>query len=106
NLSPVAIEQAITARTRAIVVVHVGGWPAELDPIMAVARQHGIKVLEDCAQAHGAYYRDRPVGSIADASAFSFCQDKIITTGGEGGLLATDDGDVWERAWSFKDHGK
>jgi dTDP-4-amino-4,6-dideoxygalactose transaminase len=73
---------------------------------MALARPRGIKVLEDCAQAHGACIGDRPVGSFGDAAAFSFCQDKIITTLGEGGLLATDDDALWDWSWSFKDHGK
>jgi dTDP-4-amino-4,6-dideoxygalactose transaminase len=77
-----------------------------MDEIMALAEVKGIRVLEDCAQAHGATYRGREVGSIGHAGAFSFCQDKIMTTGGEGGLLVTDEEDVWRRAWSFKDHGK
>ncbi|MGH8249541.1 MAG: DegT/DnrJ/EryC1/StrS family aminotransferase [Steroidobacteraceae bacterium] len=106
NITAATIEPAITPRTRAIVPVHVGGWPCDLDPIMELAKGRGIKVLEDCAQAHGASDRGRAVGSIGDAAAFSFCQDKIITTGGEGGLLATSDPELWERSWSFKDHGK
>ncbi len=73
---------------------------------MALAEPRGIKVIEDCAQAHGARYKGRPVGSIGHASAFSLCQDKIMTTGGEGGLLVTNDEELWERCWSFKDHGK
>ena len=73
---------------------------------MALAREHDIKVIEDCAQAHGARYKGRPVGSLGDVAAFSFCQDKIMTTGGEGGLLTTNSKEVWEKAWSFKDHGK
>src|SRR5689334_15635248 len=76
-----------------------------MDPIMELARQHGLKVIEDCAQAHGATYKGRPVGSLGDVAAFSFCQDKIMTTGGEGGMLTTDDDSVWKRAWSFRDHG-
>ena len=63
-------------------------------------------MIEDCAQAHGAFYRGRPVGSIGHAGAFSFCQDKILTTGGEGGLLALDDETAWRRAWAFKDIGR
>jgi dTDP-4-amino-4,6-dideoxygalactose transaminase len=106
NITAQTIERVVTARTRAIIPVHLGGWPCEMGPIVELARQHGIKVLEDCAQANGARDRDRPVGSLADAAAFSFCQDKIITTGGEGGLLTMDDENLWERAWSFKDHGK
>lgn len=106
NLTAETIARVLTPQTRAIIPVHLAGWPCDLDPIMALAEQHGIKVLEDCAQAHGARYKDRPVGSIGHAAAFSFCQDKIITTGGEGGLLVTNHESLWESAWSFKDHGK
>ena len=73
---------------------------------MELAREHGLKVIEDCAQCHGATYKGRPVGSLGDVAAFSFCQDKIMTTGGEGGMLTTNDHGLWERAWAFKDHGK
>jgi hypothetical protein len=106
NLTAATIERVLTARTRAVIPVHLAGWPCDMAPIMDLARRRGLKVLEDCAQAHGARYRDRPVGSLGDAGAFSFCQDKIITTAGEGGLLATRDEELWRRAWSFKDHGK
>lgn len=106
NLTAESIERVLSPRTRAIIPVHLGGWPCEMDEIMSLAEGRRIKVLEDCAQAHGAALRARPVGSIGHAGAFSFCQDKIITTGGEGGLLATDDEDLWLRAWAFKDHGK
>lgn len=106
NLTVDSIERALTPRTRAVIPVHLGGWPCQMDEIMALAQHHGIKVLEDCAQANGAAVRNRPVGSIGHAGAFSFCQDKIITTGGEGGLLATDDEELWLQAWAFKDHGK
>jgi dTDP-4-amino-4,6-dideoxygalactose transaminase len=77
-----------------------------MDPIVELAREHGVKVVEDCAQAHGAAYKGHPVGSLGDIAAFSFCQDKIMTTGGEGGMLTTNDKELWEKAWSFKDHGK
>lgn len=100
------IEQVLTRRTKAIIVVHLAGWPCDMDPIMSLAREHGLKVIEDCAQAQGAKYNGRPVGSLGDAGAFSFCQDKIMTTGGEGGMLTTNDEELWSRAWSFKDHGK
>ena len=96
----------LTARTRAIVAVHLGGWPCDMDPIMKLAADHDLLVVEDCAQAHGAFYKGRPVGSIGHAGAFSFCQDKIITTGGEGGLLALDDETAWRRAWAYKDLGR
>ena len=100
------IAAVLTPRTRAVIVVHVAGWPADMDPIIRLARQHGIVVIEDCAQAHGAEISGRPVGTFGDIAAFSFCQDKIISTGGEGGLLAMDDEGIWNRAWSLKDHGK
>lgn len=106
NISAETIEPLITDRTRAIICVHLAGWPCEMDDIRALADVHGLKVIEDCAQAHGATYRGRQVGSLADAAAFSFCQDKIISTGGEGGMVTTNDRSVWKRAWSYKDHGK
>lgn len=97
---------ALTPRTRALVVVHLAGWPCNMDEIMAFADEHGLVVVEDCAQAHGAFFRGRPVGSFGHAAAFSFCQDKIITTGGEGGLLALDDEAAWAKAWAYKDIGR
>jgi dTDP-4-amino-4,6-dideoxygalactose transaminase len=106
NLSAETIAAVITPRTRAVIPVHLGGWPADMPAIMALARAHGLKVIEDCAQSHGAMIRGALAGSFGDAAAFSFCQDKIITTGGEGGYVRFDDLDAWKWAWSFKDHGK
>ncbi|MBV6475699.1 MAG: GDP-perosamine synthase [Rhodocyclaceae bacterium] len=106
NLTADTVSQALTCRTRAIVAVHLAGWPCDMDPITDLARRRGIKVVEDCAQAHGATYRGRPVGSLGDCAAFSFCQDKIMTTGGEGGMLVMNDHALWEKAWAYKDHGK
>ena len=106
NITSETIRAALTPRTKVIIAVHLAGWPCDMDPILEVAREHGLKVIEDCAQAPGALYKGRPVGSIGDVNAFSFCQDKILTTGGEGGMLTTDDTYLWSRAWSFKDHGK
>lgn len=106
NLSADTIAPVLTERTKAIILVHLGGHPADMDPIMELARPRGIRVIEDCAQAHGARYRGRSVGSIGDIGAWSFCQDKIMTTGGEGGMVTVDDEDLWEAMWSFKDHGK
>jgi dTDP-4-amino-4,6-dideoxygalactose transaminase len=106
NLTAETIIPAITARTRAIIAVHLAGWPCEMDSILGLARDYGLYVIEDCAQAQGAMYKGRPVGSMGHAAAFSFCQDKIMTTGGEGGMLVTNDAELWQRAWSFKDHGK
>ena len=106
NLTVGTIRAATTPRTKAIVAVHLAGWPCDLDPIMEFAEARGIKVIEDCAQAHGATYKGRQVGSIGHVGAFSFCQDKIMTTGGEGGLMTTNDRELWSRCWSLKDHGK
>ena len=100
------LRAALTPRTRAIVVVHLAGWPCPMDEIMALAAEHKLIVVEDCAQAHGATWRGRPIGSFGHAAAFSFCQDKIITTGGEGGMLVLDDEDAWQRAWAYKDIGR
>jgi len=106
NITADTITAAITSRTKAIITVHLAGWPCDMDPIMDLARQHGLYVIEDCAQAHGATYKGRPVGSLGHMAAFSFCQDKIMTTAGEGGMLTTNDTRLWEKAWAFKDHGK
>lgn len=106
NITAETIERVLTPNTRAIIAVHHAGWPCEMNGIMELARSRNIKVIEDCAQAHGATYHGRPVGALGDVAAFSFCQDKIMTTGGEGGMLLTDDPEVWNRAWSYKDHGK
>ncbi len=106
NLTADTVRAVLTDRTRAIVAVHLAGWPCDMDPLMALAQERGIIVIEDCAQAHGATYKGRPVGSLGHCAAFSFCQDKILTTAGEGGMLLLDDEAAWERAWSYKDHGK
>jgi dTDP-4-amino-4,6-dideoxygalactose transaminase len=106
NLSAATIEAVLTPATRAVIVVHLAGLPCEMDPILALAERHGLCVIEDCAQAHGARYRGRAVGSLGHVAAFSFCQDKIITTAGEGGMVVTNDPTLWRRAWSYKDHGK
>jgi dTDP-4-amino-4,6-dideoxygalactose transaminase len=106
NISAETIQAAISDKTRAIIVVHAAGWPCDMEPIMKLARERGLFVIEDCAQAHGATCDNRMVGSIGDIGAFSFCQDKIMTTAGEGGMLTMNSHELWERAWSFKDHGK
>ncbi|MEX0642668.1 MAG: DegT/DnrJ/EryC1/StrS family aminotransferase [Pirellulales bacterium] len=106
NITAESIEAQLSPRTRAVIVVHLAGWPADMNPIMILARDHHLAVVEDCAQAHGARYQGRPVGSIGDVGTYSFCQDKTLTTAGEGGMLVSNRRDVWERAWSFKDHGK
>lgn len=106
NITAETIKPLITHRTKAIICVHLAGWPCDMDSILDLAQKHGLKVIEDCAQCHGATYKGRPVGSLGDVAAFSFCQDKIMTTGGEGGMLTTNDESIWRRAWEFKDHGK
>jgi dTDP-4-amino-4,6-dideoxygalactose transaminase len=106
NITAETISAVLTSKTKAIIVVHLAGWPCDMDPILNLAKDRGIKVIEDCAQAHGATYKGKMVGSLGDVAAFSFCQDKILTTGGEGGMLTTNDRNIWEKAWSFKDHGK
>lgn len=106
NLTAATIAAVLGPRTRAIIPVHMAGWPCDMPEIMELARSRGLKVIEDCAQAHGARIDGRPVGSFGDAAAFSFCQDKILTTAGEGGLLATNDDSLMNHAWSYKDHGK
>jgi dTDP-4-amino-4,6-dideoxygalactose transaminase len=106
NITSETIEKVLTPATRAIICVHLAGMPCEMDPILALAARYDLKVIEDCAQAHGAKYRGRMVGSIGHAAAWSFCQDKIMTTAGEGGMVTTNDQEVWSRVWSMKDHGK
>ena len=106
NIIAESIMAVMTPNTKAIIAVHLAGWPCDMDPIMELADAHGIKVIEDCAQAHGATYKGKPVGSIGHVAAFSFCQDKIVTTGGEGGMVVTNSKDIWESIWSYKDHGK
>lgn len=106
NISPRTISEVISPKTKAIIPVHLGGWPCDMYGIMALAEQHDLFVIEDCAQAHGAKIDDRMVGSIGHVGAWSFCQDKIMTTGGEGGMVTTNDEELWSRMWSYKDHGK
>lgn len=106
NITAATIKSVLSDRTRAIMCVHLAGWPCDMDPIMALANEHHLYVVEDCAQAHGARYKGRSVGSIGHIGAWSFCQDKIMTTGGEGGMVTTNDKVLWSQMWSFKDHGK
>lgn len=106
NITPETIAPLITANTRAIICVHLAGWPCDMDGLRDIIGHRDIKLIEDCAQAHGALYKGRSVGGIGDVGAWSFCQDKIMTTGGEGGMVTCNDEDLWKRMWSFKDHGK
>jgi hypothetical protein len=106
NITLETISNAITAKTKAVIAVNLTGWPCELDKIKSFCRQKKIVLIEDCAQAHGAAYNGKKAGSFGDCSIFSFCQDKIMTTGGEGGMLVTNNQEIYERVWSYKDHGK
>ncbi len=106
NITAETIRRVITPKTKAIIAVHLAGWPCDMDSIMAIAAEFKLQVIEDCAQAHGATYKGAQVGSIGHMAAFSFCQDKIMTTGGEGGMVTTNNEELWQRAWSYKDHGK
>lgn len=106
NITAETISSVITKKTKAIITVHLAGWPCDMEPIMELANKHKIKVIEDCAQAHGAKYKGQSVGSLGHIAAWSFCQDKIMTTGGEGGMVTTNDETLWKKMWAFKDHGK
>ena len=106
NLSIEGIKKVYTKKVKAIVLVHLNGMPCDLDPIIKFAKKNKIKIIEDCSQAHGALYKNRSVGSFGDISTWSFCQDKIISTGGEGGMISTNNKTLWEKCWSLKDHGK
>ena len=109
-ISPSSIEPLITKNTKAIAVVHIGGWPADMENICKIAKKNKLYLIEDCSQAHGAKikFRDvyRSVGSFGHLSCWSFCQDKIISTAGEGGMITTNDQEIYEKIWSYKDHGK
>jgi dTDP-4-amino-4,6-dideoxygalactose transaminase len=106
NITAATIDTVLTPRTKAVICVHLAGWPCDMDTIMSLAKERGLFVIEDCAQAHGARYKGRSVGSIGHIGAWSFCQDKIMTTGGEGGMVTTNDEALWRRMWAYKDHGK
>lgn len=106
NISRRTIDAVLSTKTKAIICVHLAGWMCDMDPIMQLAEEKGLYVIEDCAQAHGAKYKGKSAGSIGHISAWSFCQDKIMTTGGEGGMVTTNDEALWKKMWSYKDHGK
>ncbi|MDC3287658.1 DegT/DnrJ/EryC1/StrS aminotransferase family protein [Candidatus Marinimicrobia bacterium] len=106
NMDASLIEQAITPNTKAIMAIHIAGWPCEMDIIQEICKKHNLYLIEDCAQAHGAQYNNQSVGSFGDINAWSFCQDKIMSTAGEGGMVTTNNKQLWEKVWSFKDHGK
>ncbi|WP_296427259.1 DegT/DnrJ/EryC1/StrS aminotransferase family protein [Yoonia sp.] len=106
NITPITVGPVVTSRTRAILCVHLAGWPCDMDGFRDLIGTTDIKLIEDCAQAHGARHKGRPVGGLGDIAAWSFCQDKIMTTGGEGGMVTCNDAALWRRMWSFKDHGR
>ena len=106
NITPDTVAAVLTAKTKAVLCVHLAGWPCDMDGMMTLADKHGLFVIEDCAQAHGATYKGKPVGGLGHVGCWSFCQDKIMTTGGEGGMVTCNDRDLWSRMWSYKDHGK
>jgi dTDP-4-amino-4,6-dideoxygalactose transaminase len=106
NITPETAMRVITKKTRAILCVHLAGWPCDMDGFKSLAKAHDLLLVEDCAQANGAAWRGKPVGSLSDMAAWSFCQDKIMTTGGEGGMVTTSRQELWSKGWSFKDHGK
>lgn len=105
NLTAETVARVLTPATKAVIPVHLGGWPVEMGPLLDLARAKGLKVVEDCAQSHGATIKDQPTGAFGDIGCFSFCQDKIISTGGEGGMVVTADHAVHRRMWAFREHG-
>jgi len=106
NVTAETLEAACSPRSTAAVVVHIAGWPCDMEGIMAWSARRGIRIIEDCAQAHGAQAGGQAVGSFGHAAAFSMCQDKILSTGGEGGMACFRESDDAARAWSWRDHGK
>ena len=106
NITPTTVKDRLSENTKAIIAVHLAGWPCDMEGLRALTTPRGIKLIEDCAQAHGAKLNGVPVGGLGDVAAWSFCQDKIMTTGGEGGMVTCNDEAIWRRMWAFKDHGK
>ena len=106
SITAKTIEPLISKKTKAISLVHLGGWPADMEGIRNLAQSKNLFLVEDCSQAHGATISGKSVGSFGDISTWSFCQDKIISTGGEGGMVTTSNENLYNKVWSFKDHGK
>ena len=106
NVSIDAIKKVYNKNTKAIIIVHLNGLPCDLNPILTFVKNNKVYLIEDCSQAHGAIYKNKKVGSFGDISTWSFCQDKIISTGGEGGMISTNNKKLWLKLWSLKDHGK
>ena len=106
NLNIDGIKKAYNKNVKAIIVVHLNGMPCDLDPIVNFIKLKNLFLIEDCSQAHGAVYKGKKVGSFGHISTWSFCQDKIMSTGGEGGMISTKNEKIWLKCWSLKDHGK
>ena len=106
NLNIEGIKKVYNNKVKAIIVVHLNGLPCDLDPIMKFVKKNKIFLIEDCSQAHGAVYKGKKVGSFGHISTWSFCQDKIISTGGEGGMISTNNKQLWLKCWSLKEQWK
>jgi len=105
-ITPATADAVRSPRTRAVIPVHIGGWPCDMPGFVRWAHPHGIHILEDCAQSHGGHIDGRALGTFGTFASWSFCQDKIMTTGGEGGMVTTHDEALWRAMWAYKDHGK
>ena len=106
NLDIDSIKKVYNSSVKAIILVHLNGLPCDMDPIMNFVKKQNIILIEDCSQAHGAIYKNKMIGSFGNISTWSFCQDKIISTGGEGGMISTNSKNLYLKMWSLKDHGK
>ena len=106
NIDVKYLEKKISRKTKAIICVHLGGWPCEMDKLVDIAKKNSLKIIEDCSQAHGAKFNKKYVGSFGDIAVWSFCNDKIISTGGEGGMIGIKKKKIWKKIWSYKEIGK
>jgi dTDP-4-amino-4,6-dideoxygalactose transaminase len=106
NLNIEEIKKVYNKNVKALIIVHLNGLSCDLDPILNFVKKNKIFLIEDCSQAHGAIYKGKKVGSFGHISTWSFCQDKIISTGGEGGMISTNNKKLWLKLWSLKEHGK
>ncbi len=106
NIDINSIKKNINRNTKAIICVHLAGYPCDMENILKIAKKNNLKVIEDCSQAHGAMIKNRSVGSFGDISVWSFCNDKIISTGGEGGMIACNNKTIYKKIWSIKDCGR
>lgn len=106
NIDPVSVRRMVSERTKAVICVHLAGRPCDMESLADICKSRGLFLIEDCAQAHGGRYKGQSVGSFGDASSFSFCTDKIMSTGGEGGMVLFKSDVAWANGWAIKDHGK